>query len=280
MSVSISVIITTYNRPDALRAVLASLRAQCGIEAQQWEALVADDGSDGRTAEAIAALQPDFGGRLRHVWHEDRGFRAAEIRNLAAMQAKGDYLVFLDGDCIPQRDFLARHLELAEAGWAVAGNRVLLSEPFTAAYLAGRRLPVYVWGVPTWLRHRMLGHLNNGLGWLRLALPEWRKRRRERWELFRTCNVGVWKHDFLALDGFDAAFSGWGYEDSDFAVRLLRHGVGMKNGRFAVPVLHLWHRENDRSRQDENWRRFEATLHGEHVRARRGLSWHGGDDAA
>lgn len=276
MHIRISVIVTTYNRPDALLAVLGGLSQQRGIMASEWEVLVADDGSDIRTARVITGLQRAFGNRLHHVWHEDQGFRAAEIRNKAALQAQGDYLVFLDGDCIPQNDFIAKHMELAEPGWAVAGNRILLSESFTHTYLSHGEKPVSTWRLWDWLRHRCHGHLNNGLGWLRLSLPAWRKQRRDRWEMFRTCNVGVWRFDFFAVDGFDTAFSGWGYEDSDFAVRLLRHGIGIKNGRFAVPVLHLWHKENDRTHQDENWRRFESTLHGDHVRAKHGVSWMNG----
>ena len=268
----ISVVISTYNRPDALAAVLAGFAAQQGAEPSDWEVVVADDGSDSRTADVVARFRPQFGDRLQHAWHEDKGFRLAEIRNLAAQRARGGYLVFLDGDCVPQRDFIAGHLALAEPGWVVAGNRVLLSEPFTADYLAGRSAPAAVWGRLTWLRLRAGKRVNNGLGWLRLALPAWRKKRRADWKLLRGCNIGVWKADYLAVDGFDAAFSGWGYEDSDFAVRLIRHGVGIKNGRFSVPVLHLWHRENDRSSQGENWERFEASLHGSHVRALRGLS--------
>ncbi len=86
------------------------------------------------------------------------------------------------------------------------------------------------------------------------------------------CNIGVWRSDFLAVDGFDEAFSGWGHEDSDFAIRLIRAGLKLKDGRFAVPVLHLWHKENDRSQQPENQRRLQATLNGNHTRAERGLS--------
>ncbi|UTH75286.1 glycosyltransferase family 2 protein [Chromobacterium sp. IIBBL 290-4] len=279
MAPSISVIVSTYNRPDALSAVLAGFAAQSGVEPSQWEVVVADDGSDARTADVVAAFKPQLGERLSHVWHEDKGFRLAEIRNKAARGAKNEYLVFLDGDCVPQRDFIACHQGLAESGWVVAGNRVLLAERFTRDYLAGRCKPVARWGRWTWLRLRAGKCVNNGLGWLRLALPAWRKKRRDDWKLLRGCNIGVWKSDYLAVDGFDAAFSGWGYEDSDFAVRLIRHGAGIKNGRFAVPVLHLWHKENDRSFEGENWKRFEASLHGSHVRAQEGLSGAGTENS-
>ncbi len=267
----ISVVVSTYNRPDALQAVLEGFCHQ-QASSLEWEVIVADDGSSGKTSDVVEAFRDRLSGRLKHVWHEDMGFRLAEIRNRAVMQASGDYLVFLDGDCIPLPDFIAQQAILAEAGWVVAGNRILLGQDFTDVYLKGQVKPVFEWTWLDWGIRRLHGRINNALGWLRLPLPKWRKKRAQDWRLLRGCNIGVWTNDFLAVDGFDATFSGWGYEDSDFAVRLLRDGVKIKNGRFAVPVMHLWHRENDRSQSGENWARFEASLHGSHVRAVSGLS--------
>ncbi|OBU87065.1 glycosyltransferase family 2 protein [Chromobacterium subtsugae] len=268
----ITVLISTYNRPDALDAVLSGFHHQSGMLAGDWEIIVADDGSGPATQAVVKAHQKIFHDRLQHVWHEDLGFRLAEIRNRAALQARGDYLIFLDGDCIPQSDFLFQHAKLAERGWVVAGNRVLMSERFTLSYVSGECRPVSNWTGFSWLAHRLRKNINNFLGWLRLDLPKWRKKRKDSWKLLRGCNIGVWREDYLMVDGFDATFSGWGYEDSDFAVRLIRNGVGIKNGRFAMPVLHLWHKENDRSFEGENWRRFEASIRSEHVKALKGIS--------
>ena len=91
----ISVIVSTYNRPDALRSVLAGFAEQSD---RDFEVLVADDGSGDATRATVDALRPAFGVPVRHVWHEDRGFRLAAIRNLAATQAQGDYVLFVDGE--------------------------------------------------------------------------------------------------------------------------------------------------------------------------------------
>ena len=269
----LSVIVSTYNRPDALDAVLHGFTLQHAIAPHDWEILIADDGSTDSTRAVVDKYRPVFGARLQHVWHADQGFRLAEIRNLAASRASGDFLIFLDGDCIPLPDFLAQQLQLAEPGWVIAGNRILLSEPYTAALLGAddNAAPCH-WGVLQWLLARLSGKANKSIGWLRLAVPRWRRRRSGDWRVLRGCNIGVYRRDFLTVDGFDASFSGWGHEDSDFAVRLLRAGVRIKDGRFAVPVVHLWHRENDRSQQPENWAKFEATLNGSHTRAMLGLS--------
>ena len=126
----ISIIVTTHNRPDALDAVLRALARQSD---KDFEVIIADDGS----TPATAALLKSWQGRLRqpltHVWHEHRGFRAAEIRNRAILASTGAYCIFLDGDCIPRHDFVQEHRELAELGWFVVGNRVLMSKHLTDA---------------------------------------------------------------------------------------------------------------------------------------------------
>lgn len=266
----LSLIVTTYNRPDALRAVLDALA--CQVEAGAFEVLIADDGSRAETVALIETRATDYPVPLIHVWQEDIGFRAAAARNKAALRARGDYLIFLDGDCLPLPDFCARHRRLMEVGWCVAGSRILLSEAFTRTLLADPE-PAHVvhWNRLAWRAAAKRGDANKSRACCRWPLGLLRKLGGRRWQRVRTCNLGVWRRDFLALNGFDESFCGWGYEDSDFAVRLIRQGILVKDGRFAVPVLHLWHKENDRSKQPENWTRFEATLSGHHIRALLGL---------
>jgi glycosyltransferase involved in cell wall biosynthesis len=271
--VKLSVIVSTYNRCDALEAVLQALSVQRGVARDEWEVLVADDGSGPETRAIVERWAGHFPCTLHHVWHEDTGFRLAAIRNRSAARAKGAYLVFLDGDCVPFADFASQTLQLSEPGWFVAGNRVLLSEGFTRELLAGadRIAPIH-WSPLQWLSAKWKGRSNRAFPWLRLPLASLRKRRAQQWKVLKGCNIGVWKADFEAVNGFDESFSGWGHEDSDFAVRLIRHGIGLKDGRFAVPVLHLWHRENDRSKQPANRARLQATIEGSHTRAQLGLA--------
>jgi glycosyltransferase involved in cell wall biosynthesis len=245
----ISVIVTTYNRPDALRAVLDGLAAQ---RDRGFEVIVADDGSRDDTRVLVQSASASFPVPLAHVWQEDRGFRAGAARNRAAEHAAGEYLVFLDGDCVPRPDFIARHRALAERGWMVAGNRILLSEGFTAKALA-ERLPLHAWQNAEWKRARRRGDINRALPLVSLRLGSLRNLAARRWQRVRTCNLGVWLDDFRRVQGFDESFEGWGFEDSDLAVRLLNAGVRRREGAFATGVLHLWHPENDRSREGRNW---------------------------
>jgi glycosyltransferase involved in cell wall biosynthesis len=264
----ISVIVTTYNREDALAAVLRSLARQSDAD---FEAIVADDGSGPATAELIAGSKQVFGGRLTHVWHEDRGFRAAEIRNRAVLAARGDYVVFLDGDCLVRSDFVAAHRALAAPGWFVTGNRVLLSEGLTGRVLSEELAPE-AWGPAQWLGERVRGGVNRLSALIDLPLGPLRGLQAGKWRGARSCNLAVWRADLVAVDGFDAAYAGWGREDSDLVVRLLRAGVRRKDGRFATGVIHLWHREAERAALAENERRLERAIGGEGVRAVRGLS--------
>jgi glycosyltransferase involved in cell wall biosynthesis len=264
----ISVVVTTYNREDAIDAVLRSLAAQ---NDRNFEVLVADDGSSPATAALVAQWAPRLGVPVFHIWHEHRGFRAAEIRNRAIRASSGAYVVFLDGDCLARPEFVAAHRGLAEPGWFVTGNRALLTPESTTAVLNARLEPER-WGLSAWLAQRAKGGLNRLAPLINLPLGPLRKMRPQTWEDARSCNLAVWRNDLDRVDGFDASFSGWGKEDSDLLVRLLHAGVQRKDGAFATGVIHLWHPDADRSQVSVNQKKLEAMMQSSHVRAERGMS--------
>jgi glycosyltransferase involved in cell wall biosynthesis len=263
----LAVIVTTYNRPDALAAVLDGYATQSD---RDFELLVADDGSTAETRSVVERFAAGAPFPVRHVWHEDDGFRAAAIRNKAVAATDADYIVFTDGDCVPGPRFVARHRSLAERGWFVGGNRVLLAEAFTRRVL-GERLPVGQWGAAQWFAAWLRRDVNRVMPLLDLGDGPWRKRAPMRWDGLKTCNLAVWRRDLVEVNGLDEAYTGWGMEDSDLVVRLQRAGIRHKNGRFAVPVFHLWHRENDRSKLPENLARLREVITSDRVRSRLGL---------
>jgi glycosyltransferase involved in cell wall biosynthesis len=268
MAELISVIITAYNREDALAAVLRALTRQTD---RHFEVVVADDGSGPATAQTVEDWKKNAGFRLDHVRHEDRGFRAAEIRNRAILACRGAYCIFLDGDCVPRPDFVAAHRRLAEQGRFVTGNRALMSQSLTATVLQ-KGLEPELWDLGVWIRQRIRGGINRLAPLLSLPLGPLRKLRSGAWRGARSCNLAVWRSDIDRVDGFDATFNGWGREDSDILVRLLRAGVRRKDGVFATGILHLWHPEADRSQLPENERRLGQSLSGDEVKARQGIS--------
>ena len=264
----ISIIVTTYEREDALDAVLRALAAQ---RDRRFEVVVADDGSGPGTAALVERWQPRLGVPLFHVWQQHHGFRAAEIRNRALLAAHGDYCIFLDGDCIVRPDFVMLHRQLAEAGWFVTGNRVLLTQALTAAVLRDGLQPES-WSLADWIAQRARGGVNRLAALLNLPLGPLRKAGSGKWQGARSCNLAVWRADLDTVDGFDASFCGWGREDSDLLVRLLHAGVRRKDGRFATGVIHLWHPAADRGQLTANDAKLDAVLQATRVRAECGLS--------
>ena len=268
MAELISVIVTTYNREDALDAVLRSLARQTDAD---FEVVVADDGSEPGTAQLVEAWKAKVGHRVEHVWHPDAGFRAAEIRNRAVLVSRGAYCIFLDGDCIVRSDFVATHRALAERGAFVTGNRVLLSPQLTVKVLSEKLTPEN-WNLARWFAQRLAGGVNRLSALLHLPLGPLRRLRQSKWQGARSCNLAIWRSDLDRVDGFDADYSGWGKEDSDLILRLLHAGVRRKDGTFATGVIHLWHAEADRSQLNDNERKLDVVSGSDRVRAQRGLS--------
>lgn len=264
----IAVIVTTYNRADAIAAVIKSYFDQTD---QNFELIVADDGSTQDTMDVVNTLREQAPFRIKHVWHPDKGFRAAAIRNRAIAVTKADYVIFTDGDCIPLPTFVERHRELAEPGWFSVGNRILLSERFTPKVLS-QDIPVHRWSRREWLGARLRGDVNRLLPFARLP-NRWPLRHlpKKRWQGVKTCNMATWRSDLLTVNGFDESFSGWGLEDSDIAVRLINAGVYHKSAHYAAPVIHLWHHENPRDNLTRNRELLDEVIRSGRVAAKVGI---------
>lgn len=269
-SCTISVIVATYNRPDALQAVLEGCFDQTDTN---FDLIVADDGSGSATQECVAALQARSPVPLRHVWQPDQGFRLSLARNRGILAARGDYLLFLDGDCIPRRDYIAQHRRLAERGFMVTGSRILLGRETTEQVLSGK-LDVRPQGILAKIGLRLRGRVGK-LPQQLLTLPDiGRRRRRFSFRRIKGCNLGVWRADLEHVNGFDESFLGWGYEDSDLVARLFNAGVMRKDGAYATEVLHLWHYDAPRDQAASNQRLVQQRLADRTTLALRGLRQH------
>jgi glycosyltransferase involved in cell wall biosynthesis len=264
---NISFVVLTYNRTDALLAVLRSLAAQCSA---QHEVLIADDGSRPEEIQKLFDQCPPFHCSVRHVWHPDTGFTAAGARNLAAAHARFEYLVFLDGDCIPNQNMVAGHTRLAETGCFVNGSRVLLSRALSTQVLQ-QDVDLPHSSSAFWFKAWLRGDSNKLLHLLNWPWRLFRVKQGFRWRGIRSCNFGVWRQDFLKVNGFDETFQGWGHEDADLVLRLSHLGIQRKNGFMATEVFHLWHQENKRDRESSNKNRVIQRMQTNQVQADRGL---------
>ncbi|MCP3950848.1 MAG: glycosyltransferase [Desulfobacterales bacterium] len=238
----ISVIMTTYNRPEALERVIDGLQVQTRLPG---EVIVADDGSGSETAALIERFSGTSPFPLHHVWHADKGFRAASIRNKAIQKSIGNYILSLDGDCVPERHFIEDHARLAEQGFFYQGRRMLVSRALSSRFTFNRSDTV-------WKKMKLLvsGQIGNGHHLLRVPwLPPCVSTSLGG---VMSCNMGFYRDDLLAVNGFNEDFTGWGREDSELAVRLFNYGIKRKSHPFMAICFHLWHPENDRSHLLDN----------------------------
>jgi glycosyltransferase involved in cell wall biosynthesis len=253
----ISILLATYNWPQALKLCLESLATQGD---RDFEIIIADDGSTKETKELIDSMRSSLPVPITHLWQEDMGFRKTTILNQAISAAQGDYLVFLDGDCLVQPDFVAKHRELAQQGHLVTGSRVLLSEALTKELLQWPR-----WNFQSFMAKLLQYRLHGGINkyWplkIKLGDGSWRHYKKFVWRRIKGCNMACWKADAKAIHGFDETMTGWGHEDADFVFRLQRNHIIRKSGSWATEVFHLFHKIHDQSNAAENARRVREKI--------------------
>jgi len=245
---SVSVVVATYEWPQALDAVLYALSDQSD---SSFDVVVADDGSGPETAATAERWSKTFADRLRYVRQEDAGYRLARVKNLGAQTAKGDFIVMIDGDSVPRRGFVRAIRRSAIPGWFLGGKRLELSRALSERVLA-EGLPVHGWPLARWLRER---HSARPLSALtprdrrrpgRDGLPDFVPHTERYGFLF-----GVFREDFKRVNGFDMRYEGWGDEDIDLAVRLGRLGLRCGWPGPQGTLLHLWH-ESRKQLQDKS----------------------------
>lgn len=248
-----SIILATYNWDGALNIILDSLSIEL-LKYPNVEVVIADDGSNSKTKDVIDSYKKKIK-NLQHVWHEDNGFQKSQILNKAVAKSAGEYLIFLDGDCIPFPDYIEYSLLMKEHGYFVAGNRVLLSEQITNQIISKEfdYKNIFTWSPIQWFMANIQKKVNKFSAFLRFKNAKWRYSRDTNWKYPKGCNFAVHRVDFINVNGFDESFTGWGHEDADLFIRLLHNGIKIKDARFAVPVLHLWHKEHSRDREKSNY---------------------------
>ncbi len=247
----LSVIVPTYNRPQALKLCLLSLASQSIIPN---EVLIADDGSTAETRDMVFDMQKKLKHAfpIQHVWHEDIGFRKPKILNETVRRSTGDYLVFIDGDCMAHRHFIRSHVEYSSPDAILSGKRVEIGKELTEYLL-------------------MSGTIMNSFN-LRLLWDAVMKRSRKVEEaiMFRNghmrhithrdriandgvwgCNFSLYKDLFIVINGCDEDFLDGSIEDNDLGIRVLNQGKQIRSVRGLAIIFHLWHKsswsfENDK----------------------------------
>jgi len=226
----ISLIISTYNKPEYLFHCLKSI-----IELKELpdEIIVADDGSGKETFLVIEQFRSQLPVPLIHVWQEDEGFRLARSRNNGLIKSTGDYLIFIDDDLILHPMFIIDHRHYAQEGCFYCGSRVRLGPMVTAAIIKNHRNIVSFWESDI---HSRLNAIRIPFLHTIITGPGYTYKR------LRGCHMAFWKADLININGFDERYASWGREDSDIAMRMMHNGVKRINLKWAAVCYHLHHR--------------------------------------
>lgn len=256
---TVSLIITTYNREDALELTLQSVLSQTEFPD---EVIVADDGSGEATRKMLEKYQTKMSIPLWHCWHEDKGFRAAAIRNKAIAMAKGEYVIMIDGDMILHPYFIQDHKKIARKNAFIQGKRVLLGENLSFQVIKNQKLHF----------HFFHPAVKNKLNMLRMPwLTKWVKGSTHPLKGVRSCNMAVWRADIISINGFNEEFVGWGREDSELVVRMMNMGIRRINVKFATIAYHLYHQEHSKASLAKNDKLLETAMQEKRVWCEKGI---------
>ncbi len=249
-----SIIIAFYNKINFLNLVLAGFKRQTE---SNFEIIIADDGSSESIVKEIKSTLQDHPFPVKHIWHEDKGWRKNIILNKAIQKASTDYLIFIDSDCIPHRHFIREHLINRESGKILSGRRVNLtdriSQNLTPSMVAEGYLEK---NTIKWLLMGLKGkvtHAEKGL-----YLPFLRTFLNHKKKDLLGCNFSIYKTDFLRINGFDERYlKPTVGEDTDVEYRAGRAGLLLKSVRNLAIQYHLFHKKL--SRKNDNYLILEKT---------------------
>ncbi len=206
MAATVSFVIPTFRRPDALRATLDAVVA-IEYPSRLCEIIVVDNAGD----EASAAVVRSYAGSaipMRHVVQTSGG--SARARNHGARIADGDLLILLDDDILVEPSHVRRHLDTRELyGDCLAGG----NWQFAAGTLAA------LGGTP-------FGRYRVALDRRFRGTPDGRQLDRDRWDVdaLAACNLTISRRLFWELGGFDEEFPYAGVEDREFSMRAVAAG--------------------------------------------------------
>jgi len=237
-----SVIITTYNKPDYLKLSIMSLVAQSILPT---EVVIADDGSKDETRILIKELQEKYKKifPIRHVWHEDNGYRRSAILNKAVRECAGEYLIFTDQDCLAHKHFVRAHIEYSHVSAILGGKRVELGKEFTKNLL--KKSVVISSLTPSLIfdsiRHRSR-KVEEGILVVNPYLRKVFHRDRITNDGIWGCNCSLYKSLFMEVNGYDEDFK-YAVEDNDLGIRILNQGKKICSVRGFAIVFHLWHQK-------------------------------------
>jgi glycosyltransferase involved in cell wall biosynthesis len=244
-----SIIISFYNKIDYLRLVLAGFERQ---SFRDFEVVIADDGSVQSVVSEIEKISRNHTFEILHVWQEDKGFRKNRILNSAIEVSSSNYLIFIDGDCVPHKNFVNEHLTYKDDGYCLTGRRVNLSKKITK-----KITPINI--QEEYLENHLSQLIFDGIFGKSFDVE---KGFYFKSELLRNyfnkkqrgllgCNFSVYKKDMLNINGFDERYEAPSIgEDSDIQFRLELNGLKVKSLNNIAVQFHLYHQIQPRPQEN------------------------------
>lgn len=245
-----SVIVSVYNNYNFLELVLAGFERQ---SFKNFEIIIADDGSNNSFIEKIRKYIEKSDLIINHIWHEDKGWRKNKILNNALKTAESEYIIFVDGDCIPHKDFVKEHLLNKEPDTILAGRRSNLSN-----YISNRLTYDNVRKGILEKRFAILGilfkgfiggsHLENSI-YFRNNI--FRKKINKKDKGVLGSNFSLHKSDLIEVNGFDERYTKPAVgEDTDIEYRLRNAGKKVKAVKHLAIQYHLYHEKLKRDKEN------------------------------
>lgn len=259
MNISTTLIIPTYNWAKALELVLHSLKNQTQLPD---EVIIADDGSTERTKLLVEEFQKNYSLPIKHLWHEDKGFRKTIIINKAIAASHGDYIIQIDGDCIMHKHFIEDHISAIEKKTYLFGSRVSLKEYYVPELYDKKKIKFSFLSRALKKRGRSLHIPILGKRYQRDAIMS---------KKVRGCNLSYWKQDFIAVNGYNEDMIGWGREDTELVIRMVNNGIYGKRLKFRGIIFHIWHKESSKDSLIENHKIQKGTIDNKIVRCKNGV---------
>lgn len=243
---TVSVIVSTYNWPEALELCLQSLMEQ---SVKPEEIIIADDGSTGSTKEIIDHYRKIYYNTILHVWHPDDGFKLAEIRNKAIKVSSGDYIIQIDGDVILHQDFIKDHKTFAKRNSFIKGRRLMIGKIKSNKLLQKKSISISFLSSDIKMReHGIRIPFYNQI---------FESKEENSADGILGSNMAFWRNDFVKVNGYNNLLKGWGAEDKEIAQRFVNLGLVKRKLKFGAIQYHIFHKESDKTNHDDQVEKIE-----------------------
>ena len=242
----VSLIVAVYKNVESLRLIIKTLKDQTY---KNFEVIIVEDGNSSKMKEYIETIQ-DLD--IKHTTQEDLGVQKARSQNNGLLASTGEYLIFIDGDCILYSTFIEGHVSLAEEGSVLSGRRLNLPKSVTEKILNNEVNPFdieknlltkYLYLAFDKETRFEQGIYLNPKGLIYKTFIKQKQRNTS----ILGCNFSCWKKDMMTINGFDESYGETAVsDDMDLDWRFRAYGLKLKSCKNVANMFHLWHKAHDR----------------------------------